>query len=192
MDNNRRKAILDAAYRLFSEKGYESTSIRDLCKATNLTAPGLYHHIKSKEELLNQVEQHVFKHFLALFHEHDPDEKPEKQIERLVREFTELILEHRGIFFLLVARIISPGQGDSGAESRKRRKQFVEAVREILEGAKKQGKIRKEIDTLVATFALIAMANWVSVWYDPNREISKETLLTSLATLFIRGVLEQQ
>ncbi len=49
--------ILDASTRLFIEKGYEQTSIQDILDALNLSKGGLYHHFKSKEEILDAVMQ---------------------------------------------------------------------------------------------------------------------------------------
>lgn len=47
--------IIDTSTRLFIEKGYEQTSIQDILDALNLSKGGLYHHFKSKEDILNAV-----------------------------------------------------------------------------------------------------------------------------------------
>lgn len=49
--------IVDAAIKLFIEKGYEQTTIQDILDALNLSKGGLYHHFKSKEEILEVVKQ---------------------------------------------------------------------------------------------------------------------------------------
>ena len=47
----RRKELVDAAARLFAEKGYESTSVRDILDAVN-GAPGMfYYYFKSKQDV---------------------------------------------------------------------------------------------------------------------------------------------
>ena len=48
--------ILDVAFRLFIEKGYENTSIQDIIdNLGGLSKGAIYHHFKSKEELLIAV-----------------------------------------------------------------------------------------------------------------------------------------
>ena len=48
--------ILDAAYRLFMEKGYERTSIQDIIdQLGGLSKGAIYHHFKSKEDILIAV-----------------------------------------------------------------------------------------------------------------------------------------
>ncbi|KAB7788500.1 TetR/AcrR family transcriptional regulator [Bifidobacterium cebidarum] len=49
------RRILDSARRLFSEKGYEKTSIQDILNDLGLSKGGLYHHFKSKEAILDQL-----------------------------------------------------------------------------------------------------------------------------------------
>ena len=48
----RKEEILNISLRLFSEKGYKNTTMRDLVNATGLSAGGLYHHYKSTVEIL--------------------------------------------------------------------------------------------------------------------------------------------
>ncbi|RSX54089.1 AcrR family transcriptional regulator [Bifidobacterium goeldii] len=49
------RRILDSARRLFTEKGYEKTSIQDILNDLGLSKGGLYHHFKSKEAILDQL-----------------------------------------------------------------------------------------------------------------------------------------
>lgn len=49
--DERRTAILDAAFRLFSERGFRGTTTRALAEAVGVTEPVLYEHFKSKYEL---------------------------------------------------------------------------------------------------------------------------------------------
>ena len=48
--------ILTAARRLFLEKGYEKTTIRDIVdQLGGLTKGAVYHHFKSKEEIMDAI-----------------------------------------------------------------------------------------------------------------------------------------
>src|SRR6266550_4077682 len=52
--------ILRTAARIFAEKSYHSTSMRDISRATEVSLAGLYHYCKSKEELLFLIQDHCF------------------------------------------------------------------------------------------------------------------------------------
>lgn len=49
------RRILDAARRLFAEKGYEKTSVQDIISATGLSKGAVYHHFRSKEAILDRL-----------------------------------------------------------------------------------------------------------------------------------------
>lgn len=51
----RKAVIFEEAARLFREKGYQATSMRDLAQRVDLEPSSLYSHIKSKDELLQKI-----------------------------------------------------------------------------------------------------------------------------------------
>ncbi|MCX6673466.1 MAG: TetR/AcrR family transcriptional regulator [Methanothrix sp.] len=51
----RRRELIDAAERLFMEKGYEHTAISDIVKELNLAQGTLYYYFSSKEDILEAV-----------------------------------------------------------------------------------------------------------------------------------------
>ena len=53
--DNRLPLILDAAARLFREKGYATTSMRDIAAAAGMLPGSLYYHFAAKEDLLVAV-----------------------------------------------------------------------------------------------------------------------------------------
>lgn len=50
-----RDRILDATIFLFSEQGYEGTSVKQIAQAVNLTESAIYRHFKGKENLLAEI-----------------------------------------------------------------------------------------------------------------------------------------
>ena len=50
-----RDRIVDAALRLFSERGTAAVSVRELADAAGVTVPGLYYHFASKADLIREV-----------------------------------------------------------------------------------------------------------------------------------------
>src|SRR5512132_1026637 len=52
--------ILRTSARIFAEKSYHSTSMRDISRATSVSLAGLYYYCKSKEELLFLIQDHCF------------------------------------------------------------------------------------------------------------------------------------
>ena len=50
-----KERILDVSLKLFSEKGYKSTSVRDIAKDVGITQSGLYNHFKGKDAILETL-----------------------------------------------------------------------------------------------------------------------------------------
>ena len=50
-----RKLILDASLRLFSQKGFARTSVRDIAQAAGITDAAIYYHFASKRDLFEAL-----------------------------------------------------------------------------------------------------------------------------------------
>lgn len=62
----RREAILDAAARLFAERGYHDSSLRDISREADISHPGMLHHFASKDALLGSVVDRMEDHAQGL------------------------------------------------------------------------------------------------------------------------------
>lgn len=60
MTSDARASILDAAFRLFLEKGYDGTSLNGILAEVPFSKGALYHHFSSKEALLEAVIERFF------------------------------------------------------------------------------------------------------------------------------------
>ena len=55
-----RGKILDAAYELFTQKGFEATTMQDIMTQTQLSKGAIYHHFGSKEEIMQALGDQLF------------------------------------------------------------------------------------------------------------------------------------
>ena len=56
---NRHQQIVDGACKVFFEKGYHPTTIRDIAKACGMSMGQLYHYIRSKDDVLYLIHKHM-------------------------------------------------------------------------------------------------------------------------------------
>jgi AcrR family transcriptional regulator len=54
-----RQQILDASLRLFSERGFARTTVRDIARQAGITDAAIYYHFDSKRELLEALSRKV-------------------------------------------------------------------------------------------------------------------------------------
>jgi len=58
-EQSTRERIIDTAYDLFREKGYDQTTINDICAACGITKTTFYYHLDSKENLISRYYKSV-------------------------------------------------------------------------------------------------------------------------------------
>src|SRR3954462_4301989 len=63
--DERLEQILATAAKVFAEKGFHPTTMRDLSRATGMSLAGLYHYITGKDELLFLIQSRCFGDVLA-------------------------------------------------------------------------------------------------------------------------------
>ncbi|WP_096186411.1 TetR/AcrR family transcriptional regulator [Evansella halocellulosilytica] len=57
-----KEKIIAVSTRLFIEKGFEKTSIKDICDALGMSKGAIYHHFKSKKEIIEAVRENKSNH----------------------------------------------------------------------------------------------------------------------------------
>lgn len=64
--------IIDNAITLFSEKGYDGTTLDDISKSVNIKKASLYYHYDNKEEIYRKSVENCFNYFIDfLLRNHD-------------------------------------------------------------------------------------------------------------------------
>lgn len=92
----RRAQILDAALKLFLEKGYASTTIRDICAASGVNQASLYDYIANRKDILRRLMNRVWFRPQNRHMGHWLLEDPSQDLEKLLRDhFREQWTENR-------------------------------------------------------------------------------------------------
>lgn len=91
--------LLHTALRLFAEKGYDKTSIRNIASAADVSLGLLYNYFRSKEELLLEIFRRGNADIFASFNAEGLEK--ENRIERHIRQTVKLLKEKRDFWRLL-------------------------------------------------------------------------------------------
>ena len=93
--------LIDTALKLFSEQGYDTTSIRAIAQRAGISLGLMYNYFKSKEELLAEICKRGGADVLASFQEAKSEGQPVSEIERNIR-LTVKTLKEKKDFWKLV------------------------------------------------------------------------------------------
>lgn len=69
-----REALLDAAFRLFAEKGYEATTVEEIADAVDVSARTFFRYFASKEDVALTSQEEQFYAMLDAFRSRPPEE----------------------------------------------------------------------------------------------------------------------
>ena len=183
--------ILRTSARIFAEKSYHSTSMRDISRATGVSLAGLYHYCESKESLLFLIQDHCFGRVL---------ERLEQRIDGLDDPFEKLrifIDNHLSFFAANMAemKVLSHEAeslaGDLHKHVSTKKENYAKLAREILRDIQERQTPGARIDPTVATYALFGMMNWIYNWYDPSGKLSVAQLVDNITRLFLAGFLSE-
>ncbi|HEY6122580.1 MAG TPA: TetR/AcrR family transcriptional regulator [Pyrinomonadaceae bacterium] len=179
--------ILRTASKIFAEKGYHSTTMRDISRATHVSLAGLYHYCASKDELLFLIQDNCFGRVLDRLEErlrntNDPAARLQIFIENHLSFFAAnmaemKVLSHEGESL----------DGEKYDHVANKKKDYTRRVRQILADLQRQANSEQKIDLTVATYALFGMLNWIYNWYDPKGNLKVHDLAQNVTRLFLGG-----
>jgi len=155
-----KKALLVAGIDLFAEKGYASTSVREIVSAAGVTKPVLYYYFQSKEGLFRAILDSAAEEQEVILEE--SLQKPGTALERIVhlyRRIYQELMEHLQLFKLINHLFFGPPQGAPRYDIERFHRRMVEVIKEIYLGGLRQGEVRA-IDPDEATLLVLGVTDY--------------------------------
>lgn len=181
--------ILKTAAKIFAERGFHRTSVRDIARATEMSLAGLYYYFRTKEELLYLIQEQCF---LTLLHRWEKALQSEADVRSRIRIFVENHLS----FFLhnmnemkVMAREDESLTGEFQGKVLVLKRRYVNVLRDLIAELQEQ-EGGKKVDLRVATFSLFGMVNWIYTWYRPKRDLPLSELIEQMLRVYFFGILK--
>jgi TetR/AcrR family transcriptional regulator, cholesterol catabolism regulator len=185
---NTREDVVRAAGRLFADRGYHGTSMRDLGRELGLLGSSLYSHVSSKQDLLVEVVEEGARLF---------EESAEKalagkgaavdRLDALIAGHVDVVVDNIEVArtFLNEARMLDPSYRSRIVEARDH---YEEAFRAVIREGVAEASFRPSVNAKTASIFILSILNAIERWYRPDGELDREGLVTEL-TGFVRGAL---
>jgi AcrR family transcriptional regulator len=175
-----------AATRLFAERGFAKTSMRELASAAGMSLSGLYHHFPSKDELLFELQRDAYERLMRPLGDVADTAPPVEKLKHLVQNHLRFfaaditamkVLSHEGEAL----------DGELGRRTRRMRRTYYRHCLGIVTALFESGG-KREIDPRIATMTLFGMINWIYTWYRPGTDGPPEKLATQMVEIFLNGI----
>jgi AcrR family transcriptional regulator len=188
-ESSRRDELLAIAARLFAEKGFRNTTVRDIADAAGILSGSLYHHFDSKEsmvdEILSTFQEDLFGQYDAIL---AGDLDPLAQLEQAVLVSFDAIDRHRdevAIYQNDAAYLLS---FERFAYLGERNQQSRAVWVTLLQNGIDAGVLRDDLD-LELTYRFIRDTIWVAVsWYRPGGRRTHTEIARQYLSILLEGI----
>lgn len=184
-----RQRLLEGAAELFTQKGYASTTVREIVAAAGVTKPVLYYYFRNKEGIYLELMQEAFAKMdelvaISLEEQVSPIQKLLSLCDRAYSLFMENIKSVR----VMYAIYYGPHQGAPFFDFDAYHLKFLEAIRRLIEEGIRKGEFRKG-NAEDMTWLILGAINVVMEVHlgHPGMGIGREGLARVLKLIF-RGI----
>ncbi|HRN55640.1 MAG TPA: TetR/AcrR family transcriptional regulator [Agriterribacter sp.] len=186
-NSSKKEVIIGKAAKLFREKGFSGTSMRDLAEEVGVEAASLYNHIQSKAEILQVICFRVANIFMEHLEKIEVNKQPaidkikailRFHIQHMVNNYEEVQVADREW------RHLSEPYLSNYKVQRKNYRQRLAAV--IEKGIQK--KDIKPIDAPTAVLIMLHAISGIESWHRSRQKISAEQLEKNMVIILVEGL----
>jgi TetR/AcrR family transcriptional regulator, cholesterol catabolism regulator len=183
--NDQEQRMINAAAQMFSEKGYDGTSIQDVADKLGLLKGSLYHYIKSKDDLLWAIVLRPHQYALALAQRvRSTEGSASERLTVFVRDYIGTLTKQH-IFVSVYLHDINRLSPERRRRITRERTEFTGCVVDILTEGRDAGEFRADLDPVLSSNVILGMMNSTFRWYRPGAKYSSAAITDEcLATIF--------
>lgn len=178
--------VLAGSIEVFSERGYDGSSLDDLSRRLGISKSSIYHHVASKEALLGLALDDALAGLeeatrAALAHEG----RALARLEVLLRGSVAVLVDRLPSVTLLL-RVRGNSEVERGALQRRRALDRV--VAELVGAAVGDGDLRPDIDPVVTARLLFGTVNSLTEWLKPGGRHEADRLADAVLAMAFDGL----
>lgn len=186
-NGTRKDVIIAKAAKLFREKGFSATSMRDLAEHVGVEAASLYNHISSKAEILQEICFKVANNFLSHIEEVDvAHDNTISKVEAILRFHIRQMIENYEEVYVsdrewkhLTDPYLSNMQGQ--------RRAYRQRIASIIEQGIQRSEI-KNIDAPTVVLIMLHAVSGIESWHRSKRKIEPDMLEENMVQILIEGL----
>jgi len=184
-DSARGRLLVKAAH-LFKMKGYERTTVRDLANEVGIQSGSIFHHFKTKEEILKAVMEEAIRYNTERMKRAlaNSQTAKEKLLELIKCELTSITGFTGEAMSVLVYEWRSLSE-ESQAHILSLRDIYEQLWLDVLDQAKEEGLIKG--DTFILRRFLTGALSWTTTWFDERGGMSLDDLAEQALLLALKS-----
>jgi AcrR family transcriptional regulator len=193
--SKRRDDILAEALRVFSERGLESTGIKEIATSMGLTHPALYHYFPSKEQLVYEAVEKAIEDEIAAMEKalEGLPAHPSLRLYALARAQVFHELDGRAYVPFVNAFLYGPLRNaakltdEQRADILRLQRRIVGLYRDVIAAGQKAGDFAAGSPTMAA-FGVLGVLSYTVFWFRPDGQMDAESVADAMAAQAVRSV----
>jgi AcrR family transcriptional regulator len=185
---NRRDDVIEAAVRVFHQKGYATASIQDVAAEVGVLKGSLYHYIDSKEDLLARIFEDSAGHFTAMLEEAGGlDERPVERLRSFAYACSLWYLQNieRMTIYVTEWKHLT---GKRLKEVMRIREDYERRLTSLIGEVVEAGEATPELDVNFATYYIFGALNGLPAWYRRRGPDPADRIAAAYAELIVATV----
>lgn len=179
--------IISTAAKMFREKGFTGSSMRDLGEQIGIEAASLYNHIQSKSQILNEIIWGVARDCKSQLEELEASDGTALQkIEALIRFHTQMMLTRFEEYSVMVNEWIHLEQA-SLLEFTTERRKYVKKMETIVQTGIDNGEI-KPLMPYVVVLNILSSVRGLEFWHKSAKTYTATEIEENVVAHLIGGL----
>ena len=187
--SERREEILALASRIFADKGYASTTVREIADAAGILSGSLYHHFDSKESMLDEIMHGFLDYTVAQYRATvDKGGDPLDVLRALVREAFKSLGGNPAALAVMINEFNFLVQFPRFAYLREGAEETEWLWVGVIEEGMRTGVFRSDLDARMI-YRFMRDSIWISVrWYRPDGKYRPDEIADFYLELILDGL----
>lgn len=182
-----RQTLVDLCVKVFNRHGYDATSMGMLATELGISKSAIYHHVKTKEEILQSALTEALGGLEAVMDTAENTDGPaSNKIEALIIGAVRVLIEKQpSVTLLLRLR----GNSEVEVDALKRRRNLTNRLASLIAAAQAEETVRDTVDPQTMARLVFGTINSIADWYQPEKSANAKETGRSLAGLVFHGIL---
>lgn len=158
--NDKQIQIMEAAERLFADRGFAGTSVRDIAEAAGVNLAMISYYFGSKEKMMEAVFQHRGQHMKMQLQSIlvNSNMAPIQKVERLIDEYIDRIFQKQCFHKVMIREQMMDNTGPIAEQIAQLKQTNQTLFKQIIQEGQKKGDFKKGIDIPFLMMTLVGTA----------------------------------
>jgi AcrR family transcriptional regulator len=173
-----REALLSKCLTLFAERGFASTSIDDIARASGVTKGAMYWHFASKDDLLHAILDRIRARWQDAVHRPvSARQTPTERLEQLFDSYAELFRDAPEICLFLQQVLLDQHHQESATQVAQVFSATARFIARIIDEGKSAGAMRADVDSMTAAHMILGMLSGATQQASTTRALTLPRLI---------------